>query len=83
MCKNCNKEIINNKILIFPFVLFIRLYQIVLSPILPSSCRYTPSCSHYSLEALKKHGLLKGSWLAIKRILSCNPWGGKGYDPVP
>jgi len=83
MCKQCNKEIINKKALIFPLVLLIRFYQIVLSPILPSSCRYTPSCSHYSLEALKKHGLLKGSWLAIKRILSCNPWGGKGYDPVP
>jgi len=83
MCKAYNKQITNKKILIFPSVLLIRLYQIVLSPILPSSCRYTPSCSHYSLEALKKYGLFKGSRLAIKRILSCNPWGGSGYDPVP
>jgi len=83
MCKNCCKKIVEKKVLIFPLVLFIRLYQIALSPILPSSCRYTPSCSHYSLEALQKHGLFKGSWLAIKRILSCNPWGGNGYDPVP
>jgi len=83
MCKACNKEIINKRILIFPLVLLIRLYQIVLSPILPASCRYTPSCSHYSLEALQKHGIFKGGWLSLKRILSCNPWGGSGYDPVP
>jgi len=83
MCKNCCKKIVEKKVVIFPFVLLIRLYQVVLSPILPSSCRYTPSCSQYSLEALKKHGLFKGSWLSLKRILSCNPWGGNGYDPVP
>lgn len=70
-------------ILIFPFVLLIRFYQIVISPVLPASCRYTPTCSHYTLEALKKHGLFKGGYLGIKRILSCNPWGGSGYDPVP
>lgn len=71
------------KILIAPFVFLIRVYQNVISPLTPSTCRYTPTCSHYSVEALQKHGLLKGGWLAIKRIASCNPWGGSGYDPVP
>ena len=61
----------------------IKAYQLLISPILPSTCRYKPSCSHYSIEALQKHGLIKGTWLAIKRISSCNPWGGSGYDPVP
>lgn len=71
------------KILIYPFVLLIKGYQGFISPLLPSSCRYTPTCSHYAVEALQTHGLLKGSWLAVKRIGSCNPWGGSGYDPVP
>lgn len=71
------------KILIVPFVLLIKGYQLLISPLLPSTCRYNPTCSHYSLEALQKHGLLKGGWLAIKRIGSCHPWGGSGYDPVP
>tara|TARA_R110002020_G_scaffold135674_1_gene302931 strand:+ start:4144 stop:4377 length:234 start_codon:yes stop_codon:yes gene_type:complete len=70
-------------ILTYPFVLLIKGYQNFISPLLPSSCRYTPTCSHYAVEALQKHGLLKGSWLAAKRIASCNPWGGSGYDPVP
>lgn len=70
-------------ILVYPFVLLIRGYQKFISPFTPSSCRYTPTCSHYAVEALEKHGLLKGGWLAIKRIGSCNPWGGSGYDPVP
>lgn len=77
-----NKKLSMNfisKILILP----IRFYQGVISPILPSSCRYTPTCSHYAVEALQKHGPIKGSWLAIKRIASCNPWGGTGHDPVP
>ncbi|MCK5638145.1 MAG: membrane protein insertion efficiency factor YidD [Flavobacteriaceae bacterium] len=71
------------KILIFPFIVLVRFYQIAISPYLPASCRYTPTCSHYTVEALQKHGLLSGGWLAIKRIFSCHPWGGKGYDPVP
>ena len=71
------------KILIYPFVLLIRGYQTLISPLFPSTCRYDPTCSHYSIEALKTHGLFRGSWLAIKRISSCQPWGGKGYDPVP
>ena len=65
------------------FIFLIRIYQKILSPILPSSCRYTPTCSQYAVEALQKHGFFKGSWLAIKRIVSCNPWGGHGHDPVP
>jgi putative membrane protein insertion efficiency factor len=71
------------KILIAPFIFLVRFYQLVLSPLTPASCRYTPTCSQYTLEALNKHGLFKGGWLSIKRIFSCNPWGGKGYDPVP
>jgi len=70
-------------ILAFPFILLIRFYQMFISPVLPPSCRYTPTCSTYTLEALKKYGLLKGGYLGIKRILSCHPWGGSGYDPVP
>jgi hypothetical protein len=64
-------------------VKLIRLYQITLSPYMGRQCRYTPTCSNYALEALQKHGLLRGSWLAVKRILRCAPWGGSGYDPVP
>jgi len=72
-----------SNILIYPFVLLIKGYQILISPLLPSSCRYDPTCSHYAIGALKTHGFLKGTLLAIKRIGSCHPWGGSGYDPVP
>lgn len=71
------------KWLSFPLIGIIKFYQHFISPITPATCRYTPTCSHYTLEAIQKHGPLKGSWLGIKRIASCNPWGGKGYDPVP
>ena len=71
------------KLLAVPFILLIKIYQLLISPLFPSSCRYNPTCSHYTLEALKKYGLLKGGWLGIKRILRCHPWGGSGYDPVP
>ncbi|MBS4061707.1 MAG: membrane protein insertion efficiency factor YidD [Bacteroidetes bacterium] len=64
-------------------ILLIRVYQYTLSPYLGQSCRYTPTCSAYGVEAIKKHGALKGGYLAIKRIISCNPWGGSGHDPVP
>jgi hypothetical protein len=64
-------------------ILLIRIYQYTLSPYIGRSCRYTPTCSVYSIEAIKKHGAIKGSWLAAKRVGSCNPWGGSGYDPVP
>ena len=61
----------------------IRIYQKAISPLLGANCRYTPTCSAYGIQALEKYGPLKGSWLAFKRILSCNPWGGHGYDPLP
>ena len=73
-----------NKILSLPFILVIRFYQLAISPWLgKSKCRYTPTCSHYGIEAFKKYGPFKGFWLTAKRIISCNPWGGHGYDPVP
>ncbi len=65
------------------FILLIRVYQYTLSPYIGRSCRYTPTCSVYSVEAIKKYGPFKGGWMALKRVLSCNPWGGSGYDPVP
>ncbi len=71
------------KVLIFPFIFLIRFYQVCISPFTPSACRFSPTCSSYTLEALKKHGLFKGGWLGIKRIASCHPWGKSGYDPVP
>ncbi len=72
-----------SQIVIAPFLFIIRLYQLGISPLLGPKCRYTPTCSAYAAEALKKHGLFKGGWLALKRIVSCNPWGGHGHDPVP
>jgi len=71
------------RILVWPLIIVVKLYQLLISPLFPPHCRYTPTCSQYTVEALKTHGLLYGSWLSIKRILSCNPWGGSGYDPVP
>ncbi|MCC6721332.1 MAG: membrane protein insertion efficiency factor YidD [Bacteroidia bacterium] len=71
------------KILAYPLLMVIWLYQKTISPLLPPSCRYTPSCSQYAKEALLKYGIFKGGFLSIKRIISCNPWGGHGHDPVP
>lgn len=71
------------KILVFPFVLMIQGYQLIVRPWMPKMCRYTPSCSQYGIEALRKHGLLKGTYLTVRRVSSCHPWGGQGYDPVP
>jgi len=71
------------KILTKFFILIIRFYQGAISPLLPPTCRYTPTCSQYGIEALKKYGPFKGGWLALKRLASCHPWGGSGYDPVP
>jgi uncharacterized protein len=65
------------------FVVLIKLYQYLLSPIMGAQCRYTPTCSQYGIEAIKKHGSFKGGWLTLKRIARCNPWGGHGHDPVP
>ena len=67
----------------FLFILPVKLYQIIISPILPNACRYTPTCSVYTIQAIKIHGPLKGIWLGIKRLSRCHPWGKSGYDPVP
>jgi uncharacterized protein len=63
--------------------LLIKIYQLVISPILGPKCRFTPTCSQYTAEALKKYGLFKGGWLGVKRISRCRPGGGSGFDPVP
>ena len=70
-------------ILISPLIFLVKIYQWFISPILPASCRYSPTCSHYMIEALKVWGPIKGTFLGIKRIASCHPRGGHGYDPVP
>ncbi|MAR55708.1 MAG: membrane protein insertion efficiency factor YidD [Rickettsiales bacterium] len=67
------------KLLLVP----VRLYQWVISPLLPVSCRFAPSCSHYMIEAVTRHGPWRGTWLGLKRIGRCHPLGGSGYDPVP
>jgi len=64
-------------------ILPVRAYQWFISPLLPPSCRYEPTCSAYAVEAFTRHGLLHGSWLTARRLLRCHPWGGSGYDPVP
>ncbi|MCX7889513.1 MAG: membrane protein insertion efficiency factor YidD [Rhodobacteraceae bacterium] len=61
----------------------VRAYRLVLSPWVGHSCRYQPTCSAYALEALERHGAFRGTWLAVRRILRCHPWGGSGFDPVP
>lgn len=71
------------KAFIFPIILLVKIYQYIISPIFPASCRYTPTCSNYMLEALKVWGPIKGTYLGLKRILSCHPWGNHGHDPVP
>lgn len=68
-----------SRLLILP----IRFYQRCISPLTPPSCRFTPTCSQYAVEALQKHGPLKGLYLAVRRLLRCHPWGRHGYDPVP
>ena len=65
------------------FIIPIKIYQILISPLLGPSCRFTPTCSQYTIEAIQKYGPLKGGWLGFKRILRCHPWGGCGHDPVP
>ena len=69
--------------LAWPLIQIVRLYRFAISPWLGANCRFDPTCSSYAIEALEVHGILKGTWLAVKRIGRCHPWGGAGYDPVP
>lgn len=64
-------------------ILPVRFYRMAISPLTPPSCRFTPTCSQYAIEAIRKHGPFKGLYLAVRRLLRCHPWGGSGYDPVP
>jgi len=72
-----------NKIFIFPFIVIIKFYQTLISPLLGSNCRFQPTCSEYCMDSLKMWGFFKGLYLSLRRIMKCHPWGGKGYDPVP
>ena len=65
------------------FILLVRAYQVGISPLLPASCRYYPSCSMYAIEALERHGAARGAWLAARRVLRCHPFRAGGFDPVP
>ncbi|MEM8835695.1 MAG: membrane protein insertion efficiency factor YidD [Planctomycetota bacterium] len=69
--------------LTLPFEWLIRLYQLTLSPFMGGQCRFQPTCSHYGLEAYRVHGVIGGTWLTLRRMLRCQPWGGSGFDPVP
>jgi hypothetical protein len=71
------------RIFVLPFIGLIYVYKYTISPLLPRACRHVPSCSTYSIEALQRHGLIRGSFFAVNRIARCQPWGTSGYDPVP
>jgi putative membrane protein insertion efficiency factor len=71
------------KIIGYPIIFMVKIYQYLISPIFPPNCRFTQTCSNYMIEAIKKRGVFIGLYLGIKRILSCHPWGKSGYDPVP
>lgn len=72
-----------SRALAWPLIGLVKLYRLAISPWLGMNCRFQPTCSEYAIEALRTHGVFKGSWLAAKRIGRCHPWGGSGYDPVP
>ena len=72
-----------NRIIILPVIIFIRVYQLLISPMIGQNCRYLPTCSEYTIGCLKHFGLIKGTILSLKRISKCHPWGSHGYDPVP
>ncbi len=72
-----------SRIIKLPFLLLIKFYQKIISPLLPHSCRFQPTCSQYMIEAIENHGIVKGVWLGTRRLLRCHPWGGSGYDPIP
>ncbi|MBQ6605017.1 MAG: membrane protein insertion efficiency factor YidD [Tidjanibacter sp.] len=67
----------------WPLLILVKFYRHCISPLTPASCRFTPTCSAYALEAITKYGPIKGGWLTLRRLLRCHPWGGSGYDPVP
>ncbi|MDT0646156.1 membrane protein insertion efficiency factor YidD [Zunongwangia sp. F260] len=69
--------------LAYPFIILVKFYRKFISPLTPATCRYTPTCSQYTLTALERFGMFKGGWMSLKRMFSCHPWGGSGYDPVP
>lgn len=71
------------RIVIFPFIIAIKLYQFFISPVLGLNCRFNPTCSNYCINSLKKHGLIIGLYFSVLRISKCHPWGGSGHDPVP
>ena len=71
------------KLLAWPLLALVWVYRFTISPWLGMNCRYQPTCSEYTMQALREHGAFRGSWLAAKRIGRCHPWGGHGYDPVP
>jgi putative membrane protein insertion efficiency factor len=71
------------QIIRFPFIFLVKVYQYTISPLLPNACRYVPTCSQYTIQAIEKYGPLRGIWLGAKRIARCHPWGGHGHDPVP
>jgi putative membrane protein insertion efficiency factor len=71
------------QLLAWPLMALVWLYRYTISPFLGNNCRFQPSCSQYTIEALREHGAFRGSWLAAKRIARCHPWGGSGHDPVP
>ena len=66
-----------------PLIWLVKLYRLAISPWLGGNCRFQPTCSNYAIEALQRHGVLRGGWLAVRRIARCHPWGASGYDPVP
>ena len=72
-----------NEIFIYPLIFIIKIYQFIFSPLIGNNCRYLPPCSEYAVESLKLHGLLRGSFFAIKRILKCHPFCSHGFDPIP
>jgi putative membrane protein insertion efficiency factor len=72
-----------SKVVVFPLIIIVRIYQWIISPLLPPVCRFQPTCSHYMIESLKIWGPIKGTYLGIRRIMRCHPWGGHGHDPVP
>ncbi len=71
------------KVFSWPFIALIRLYQLIISPVLGPKCRFTPTCSQYGIDAFRKYGPIKGLYLTLRRVVKCHPWGGHGYDPLP